>query len=205
MILYLVKKFVNSPMFQVKPDCEKEKKELIVMIKMNEIVNKILTLIQADSFEQVSAVYNEEMLFCSTADMEEWWTQKKVGLFKKTHLNQCVIDSHWEYACARELDRNSNVLAFVKNDHLGFEINYMDEEGKRRKYIPDFIVKLFDENYLILEVKGNKKKRDIQKWDFMHQWCKVVSQDSEQNWCFCILEDSTGGQIHKIIDEMVSE
>ena len=67
----------------------------------------------------------------------------------------------------------------MKNDHLGFNIDYMDEKGKMRNYTPDFIVKLPNEVYLILEVKGIKKKRDIQKWDFMKNWCKAVSQNLE--------------------------
>ena len=202
MIFYLVKQFLDSHKLQMKPDYEKERKDLIVMIKMNEIVNRILTLIRKDSAEQISAVYNKENHFCSTSDMGEWWTRKKVGAFKKTHLNQCVMDSHWEQAHARELDQNNKVLAFVKNDHLGFEVDYIDEEGKRRKYTPDFIIKLIEENYLVLEVKGNKKKKDIQKWDFMHNWCQAVSKDFEQKWCFQVSEDATGGQVHSIINEM---
>ena len=204
MIFQLVEKFINSSKFKIKPNYEKERKELIVMIKMNEIVTKVFSLIQKDSVEEFSVIYNENSKFSSTSEIQEWWTKKPTAIFKKTHLNQCVVDSPWEYTHARELDKNKKVLAWAKNDHLGFNIDYIDEKGRMRNYTPDFIIKLPNGKYLILEVKGIKKKRDILKWDFMKNWCKAVSQDLEdQNWYFKISQDSTGGQIHKLIDEIL--
>ena len=203
MIFNLVEQFINSSKFNIKPDYEKERKDLIVMIKMNEIVNKVFNLIQKDSVHELSVVYNEDSKFSSTSEIGEWWTKKKTALFKKTHMNQCVVDSSWEFTHARELDKNKKVLAWVKNDHLGFNIDYMDEKGKMRNYTPDFIIKLANGDHLILEVKGIKKKRDIQKWTFMRNWCEAVSQDLKQNWHFKISQDSTGGRVHRIIDEIL--
>jgi len=38
----------------------------------------------------------------------------------------------------------------------------------------------------------------------MKNWCKAVSQDLEdQNWHFKISQDSTGGQVHRIINEIL--
>ena len=204
MIFQLVEKFINSSKFKIKPAYEKERKDLIVMIKMNEIVNKVFSLIQKDSIEELNVIYNEYSQFSSTGEIEEWWTKKKTALFKKTHMNQCVVDSSWEYTHARELDKNKEVLAWVKNDHLGFNVDYMDEKGKMRNYTPDFIIKLSNGDHLILEVKGIKKKRDIYKWDFMRNWCKAVSDDLKQNWHFKISQDSTGCQVHRIIAEILS-
>ena len=203
MIFQLVEQFINSSKFKIKPSYEKERKGLIVMIKMNEIVNKVFNLIQKYSIEELSVIYDEDSKFSSTSEIQEWWTKKKTAIFKKTHMNQCVVDSSWEYTHARELDKNKEALAWVKNDHLGFNIDYMDERGKIRNYTPDFIVKLSNGEHLILEVKGIKKKRDIQKWDFMRNWCKAVSEDLKQNWHFKISQDSTGGQVHRIIDEIL--
>ena len=202
MIFPLVEKFINSSKFKIKPSYDKERKALIVMMKMNEIVNKIYSLIQKDSIEELSVIYNTDSQFSSTSQVQEWWTKKKTAIFKKTHMNQCVVDSSWEFTHARELDKNKNVLAWVKNEHLSFNVAYMDEQGKQRTYIPDFIVKLSNGDHLILEVKGIKKKRDIQKWNFMKNWCKAVSEDLKKNWHFKISQDSTGGQVHRIIDEI---
>jgi hypothetical protein len=42
------------------------------------------------------------------------------GLTVKSRLH--VIDSTWKASEAFELDRNKNVDAWAKNDHLGFEV-----------------------------------------------------------------------------------
>ena len=203
-IFRLIEKFIESHKFKIIPEYEKERKDLIVMIKMNEIVNKVFNLIQRDSVEKLTVIYDQPK-FSSTKDCSEWWTKKDTDIFKKTHMNLCVVDSGWERSHARELDKNKNVIAWVKNDHLGFEIDYIDEKGKQRVYIPDFIIKLINDDHIILEVKGIKKKRDIQKWDFMENWCRAITQDLGANWYFKKSQDSTGGIVHKIIDEVISD
>ena len=205
MIFPLVEQFIHSPKFQIKPIYEKERKALVVMMKMNEIVNKVFSLIQKDSVEELSVIYDKDSQFSSTKEAGEWWTKKKTAIFKKTHINQCVTDSPWEYTHARELDKNKEVKAWVKNDHLGFVVEYIDGKGKMRKYAPDFIVRLSNGDFVILEVKGKKKKQDIQKWDFMRNWTKAVSQSLKKNWHFKISQDSTGGMVHKIIEEILKK
>ena len=205
MIFQLTEQFINSPKFQIKPSYEKERKDLVVMMKMNEIVHKVFSLIQKDSVEELSVIYDKDSKFSSTKELGEWWTKKKTAIFKKTHINQCVTDSAWEYTHARELDKNKKVQAWVKNDHLGFVIEYIDEKGKARKYTPDFIIRLSNGDHLILEVKGIKKKRDIQKWGFMKNWTKAISESLKKNWHFKISQDSTGGQIHRIIEEILGK
>ena len=104
---------------------------------------------------------------------------KKQIFLKKTHFNRCVVDSSWELTHARELDRSPYVKAWVKNDHLGFEIKYI-HNGALYNYIPDFIIQLSDKSYLILEVKGIKKPQDESKWEYMKLWIKAVNQDEEK-------------------------
>ncbi len=205
MIFQLTEQFINSPKLKIKPSYEKEKKDLIVLMKMNEIVHKVFSLIQKDSVEELSVIYDKDSKFSSTKKIGEWWTKKETAVFKKTHINQCVTDSSWEYTHARELDKNKEVQAWVKNDHLGFVIEYIDKKGKMRKYTPDFIARLSNGDHLILEVKGIRKKRDIQKWDFMKNWTKAVSESLKQNWHFKISQDSTGGMVHRIIEEILGK
>ena len=83
MIFNLVEQFINSPKFKVKPNYEKERKDLIVMIKMNEIVNKVFNLIQKDSIQELSVVYNEDSKFSSTSETGEWWTKRKRLFLKR--------------------------------------------------------------------------------------------------------------------------
>ena len=140
---------------------------------------------------------------CTTKDAIEWRTAKKTMEFKKTHMSLCVFDSAWEAAHARELDRNPDVAAWIKNDHLGFEIPYI-HSGAPCVYIPDFIVKLTNDEYLVLEVKGLKKGKDESKWDFMETWTEAVSQHEENGkWHFAVSQDPTGQRVHQIVGKLV--
>jgi type III restriction enzyme len=63
--------------------------------------------------------------------------------------------------CAGE---RADVVAYAKNDHLGFQIYYL-WRGSRRRFVPDFLAKLVNGKTLVLEIKGedsdqNRAKRD---------------------------------------------
>ena len=64
--------------------------------------------------------------------------------------------------------------AWVKNDHLGFEILYVFN-GVVKKYRPDFIIRLTNGKMLVLEVKGQDTQQDKSKRTFLDEWCKAVN------------------------------
>jgi type III restriction enzyme len=47
----------------------------------------------------------------------------------------------WEKTAAFELEASAHVLAYAKNDHLGFTIPYEWEE-RPHTYTPDYLVRL---------------------------------------------------------------
>jgi len=75
----------------------------------------------------------------------------------KSHVSHVVLDSDWEDEMARVIERHPNVLAYVKNQGMQFEVPYRDG-ATPRKYVPDFIVRLDDGQAeplnLIIETKG---------------------------------------------------
>ena len=87
----------------------------------------------------------------------------------------CVYDSTWEAAEAFELDRNPLVDAWVKNDHLGYEVLYV-YRGVVRKYRPDFIIRLKTGVMLVLETKGQRDAQSDTKRRAMEQWTRAVNQ-----------------------------
>jgi type III restriction enzyme len=72
------------------------------------------------------------------------------------------------------LDHDKNVDAWVKNDHLGFEILYVFK-GVVKKYRPDFLIRLKNGKMLVLEVKGQDTQQDQSKRTFLGEWCKAVN------------------------------
>ena len=84
------------------------------------------------------------------------------------------MDARWEASEGFELDRNSNVQSWVKNDHLGFEVLYT-YKGVIQRYRPDFLVRLTNGTTLVLEVKGQESQQDRTKRDFLAEWVNAVN------------------------------
>jgi type III restriction enzyme len=84
----------------------------------------------------------------------------------KCHISHVVLDSGWEEQLALTLENHSRVLAYAKNQAMGFEIPYL-YGGITRRYVPDFLVRLDvggDEPlHLVLEVKGQRDESDKAK------------------------------------------
>lgn len=80
----------------------------------------------------------------------------------RCQINLVVGDSDWELGFCETLEHMPEVLAYVKNHGLNFEVPYAVAGGERR-YRPDFIVRIDDGNgptnplHLICEVKGYRK------------------------------------------------
>ena len=75
----------------------------------------------------------------------------------------CRCDSGWETKFAQALEEMPEVMAYVKNQNLGFTIPYT-YEGRPANYYPDYIVRIDDGHgaddllNLVVEVSGQKKK-----------------------------------------------
>lgn len=106
--------------------------------------------------------------------MRTWYTGKPCERTKQSHINVAVYDSTWEASDAYILDNSDEVKAWVKNDHLGFEIFYI-YRGVVRKYRPDFLVKLANDEMLILETKGQETEQDKVKQRYLDEWMQAVN------------------------------
>ncbi len=83
----------------------------------------------------------------------------------KCHISHVVEDSSWEVALAQALESHDRVIAYAKNQALGFDIPYNDG-GAMRRYVPDFLVRLDTGGQplnLVLEMKGQRDESDKAK------------------------------------------
>jgi len=71
----------------------------------------------------------------------------------RSQISHMLADSAWEQHVANLLETSPLVEAYAKNDHLGFQIHYM-WNGAKRRYIPDFLIRLTNGRTFVLEVKG---------------------------------------------------
>ena len=119
-------------------------------------------------------VFDSDRPIRTTGDMLPWYTGKPCEHTKRSHINMCVYDSRWEANEAIELDRNENVHAWAKNDHLGFEIIYTFK-GVVHKFRPDYLVRLNNNKMLVLEVKGQDNQEQRTKREFLAEWVRAVN------------------------------
>ena len=77
----------------------------------------------------------------------------------RSHVNLVACDSEWEAEFCRVAEANPHVLAYVKNQGLGFEVPSRDGATPRR-YLPDFILDVDDgrpDRLVVVEIKGYRR------------------------------------------------
>ena len=177
-LIRLVEEFMVSRKIDIYPPLfyqDDLRRRIIMTLNMRRIVQHIWEAIRFENTASIEPVFDQDHPIRSTGDMKTWFTGKPCEHTKKSHINFCVFDnSTWEASEAFELDHNQNVEAWVKNDHLGFNIFYIFD-GIVRKYWPDFIIRLKNHEHLILETKGQETERDRTKRGFLAEWVKAVN------------------------------
>ena len=185
-VIRIVEEYVNSDSIQINPPLfahDPIKKKIVYMMNMNRIVQHIWDYIKLEETERIAPVFDTNRRTKSTADMPTWYTTKPCYITKKCHISHCVFDSAWESTESYIIEKNPKVASWVKNDHLGFEIEYV-YEGVIRKYVPDFLIKLKNGKMLILETKGRETRKDIEKRKALAEWVKAVNELGEFGiWC----------------------
>lgn len=173
----IIDNFIQSDKIIIKSELfgiEDWKKRILIMLNMNKIVQHIWNLIRAENTEEVKPVFDSECPMRSTGHMRTWYTSKPCEWTQKSHINHVVVDSTWEASEAYVFDKNRFVKSFVKNDHIGFVI-YYNYQGVIRKYYPDFIIKMSNGKYLVLETKGQDDERNRTKRAYLKEWINAVN------------------------------
>ncbi|MGH7307228.1 MAG: BPTD_3080 family restriction endonuclease [Candidatus Rokuibacteriota bacterium] len=176
-VVRLVEQFIRSDRITILPGLFSQddlKRRLMITLNMTRVVQHIGEAIRFENAESLEPVFDRERPIRSTGDMGTWYTGKPCERTVRSHINFCVYDSTWEASEAFELDDNPAVDAWVKNDHLGFEILYV-HRGVVKKYRPDYIVRMKSNCYLILEVKGQDTEQNETKRRSLDQWVKAVN------------------------------
>ncbi|MGI9250404.1 MAG: BPTD_3080 family restriction endonuclease [Pseudohongiellaceae bacterium] len=176
-LIPLIEQFIYSDKVTIKNDMfkdEEEKKKILIMLNMNAIIKHLWKAILDASTEDPTPVFDQENPILSTGDMRPWYTTKPCEAAGKSHISHCVYDSKWEASEAYTLNKSGLVKSFVKNDHLYFVIFY-NFNGVVHKYYPDYLIRLTDNDYLVLEVKGQDNAKVKAKAKALDEWCTAVN------------------------------
>ncbi len=177
-LVSLAEQFIDSGRIQITPalfNQDEKKKQLVITLNMSKVIRHFWQAIEFNNTEKTELVLDSDHPIAATEDMRPWRTSKPCKGTKKSHINYCVFDSTWEASEAFELDRNKAVEAWVKNDHLGFDVLYV-YKGVVKKYRPDFIIRLKSGRFFIIETKGQQTEQDDVKHRYMRDWVDAVNQ-----------------------------
>lgn len=185
-VIHLVEEYVDSGIIVINPplfNTDPLRKRILYMMNMNRIVQHLWSAIRLQQTKKLVPIFDQNKKVRSTADMPTWFTSKPCYITQHSQISHCVFDSSWESTESYRLENNPDVAAWVKNDHLGFEILYT-YEGVIRKYLPDFLVRLSNGKTLVLETKGQMTQPDQEKRRFLGEWIDAVNGLGEYGeWC----------------------
>ncbi len=103
-----------------------------------------------------------------TTSRTRWQTDPR-----RCHVNWVTYDSGWEAEFCRVAEAHPRILAYARNQNLGFEVPYLDGSTPRR-YLPDFIVRVDDGRAdplnLIVEIKGYRGENAKDKANTMRAY-----------------------------------
>jgi type III restriction enzyme len=205
-IIRLVEAFLASDKIRIKPDLFHEdemRRRIALTLAMNKVVQHIWEAIRFENTASLKAVFDQAKPIRSTRDVRPWYTGRPCEVTERSHISHCVFDSTWEASEAWELDRSPNVAAWVKNDHLGFEILYV-YKGVIQKYRPDFLIRLMDGSMVVLEVKGQDTQQDQTKREFLNEWVRAVNQHGGfGKWAWEVVHDL--GEIQGLVQRILSD
>lgn len=176
-LIRIVEQFIRSDKIKFNPGlfgADELRRRIMLILNMNRVVQHIYEQIREENAEKVEPVLDQGRPIRSTADMRPWYTSKPCGHTQKSQINFCVFDSTWEATEAFALDNNPSVQGWAKNDHLGFEILYLFK-GVVRKYRPDYLIRLVNGDYLVLEVKGQDSQENQTKRTFLAEWIRAIN------------------------------
>lgn len=176
-LVRIVQEFIASPALEIPSlfHTDPLRRRILIALNIDLIVQHLMQGVFEQNRTKLTPVFDEENPIGSTGQMRTWYTTKPNFPAVKSHISHLVGDSSWEGHAANVLEKSSDVFAYAKNDHLGFQIQYL-WSGSRRRYVPDFLVKYSNGKMLALEIKGTDSPQNKAKRDALAEWVDAVNE-----------------------------
>ena len=150
------------------------RRRILIALNIDLVVQHVMRHITEQNTERLTPVFDEENPIGATGQMRTWYTSRPCFPAIKSHVSHLVGDSSWEGHAANVFEDQDDVVAYAKNDHLGFQVQYM-WAGSRRRYVPDFLVRLSNGKTLALEIKGTDSPQNKAKRDALNEWVRAIN------------------------------
>lgn len=185
-LIRLVEQFLASDKLDIPSLFHQDplRKRILVALNMNAVVGHLVQRLTEQNLERIEPVFDEEFPIGTTRAMRAWYTTKPCQPAQKSQISHVVADSAWEAHAANVLEQSGQVLAYAKNDHLGFQVHYL-WNGARRRFVPDLLVRLANGKTLILEIKGEDSPQNKAKRQALDAWVQGVNTKGGFGaWCW---------------------
>jgi type III restriction enzyme len=186
-IYHWVERYLNSNKIIIEPVLfmhdDPVIRKVMYMLNMNKIVTHLWQFIDSQIVKHIEPELNPSEKTRSTASMRTWYTTRPCEPSKKSHISHIVYDSAMEATEAYKIENNPHVIAYAKNDHIGFCV-YYTFNGIPHTYYPDFLIKLDNSKTLVLETKGQDSPEVQAKRAALSEWVEAVNSIKEYGqWC----------------------
>ncbi|MBL6750468.1 MAG: DEAD/DEAH box helicase family protein [Nevskia sp.] len=188
-LIRLVEQFLASDKLVIPSLFHREplRKRILVSLNIDLVVQHLIRHVTEQNQERIEPVFDEEMPVGSTRLMRTWYTTKATLPTRKSQISHVVSDGAWEAHAANVLESEkmrTMIAAYAKNDHLGFHVYYL-WNGSRRRYLPDFLIRLGNGKTLVLEIKGQDSPQDQEKRSALSLWVTAVNTKGGFGvWCW---------------------
>lgn len=175
-LVRIVEEFIDSDVLEIPSLFHSDplRRRILIALNIDLIVQHLMRSVDEQNRTNLTPIFDEENPIGSTGQMRTWYTTKPNFPAVKSHISHLVGDSSWEGHAANVLEKSDSVLTYAKNDHLGFQIQYL-WGGSRRRYLPDFLVKYASGKMLALEIKGSDSPQNKAKRDALGEWVEAVN------------------------------
>lgn len=199
-LVRLVEQFFNSDRLEIPSLFHQDplRKRILIALSIDTIVSHVVNQIQQQNSNRLEPVFDQEFPIGSTRFMRTWYTTKPCLETVKSQISHAVADSAWEHYTATHLENLNEVAAYAKNDHLGFQIYYL-WRGSKRKYLPDYLIRLANGKQLVLEIKGEDSDQNRAKRMALDAWVRAVNaRGGFGTWCWDVVK-AEPSKLHDVI------
>ncbi len=185
-LIRLVEQFLASGKLEITSLFHSEgvRRRIMIALNIDVVVQHVVKYVEQQNVASIEPVFDPEQPIGSTRNMRTWYTTKGNQRTQRSQISHVVGDSAWEIYAANIFDTSPLVTAYAKNDHLGFQVLYL-WGGSRRRFLPDFIIRLGNGKTLVLEIKGEDSPQNVAKRDALKQWVEAVNaKGGFGTWCW---------------------
>lgn len=190
-LIRIVEQFLDSDKLDIPSLWHNDpvRRRLLFALNMDAVVAHVNKYVSIQNVDKLEPIYNEHQPIGATSYMRSWLTTKPCRHTQRSQISHVVYDSSWEKMVADICEKDVNVVAWAKNDHLDFKIRYI-WNGSSRNFVPDYLLRLANGKSLILEVKGQDSAQNKAKRDAAVTWVKAVNEHGGfGGWAFDVVFD----------------